>query len=197
MASLFLHHEYPPAVVELALQSVNNISRETALQATNDGQSNKQVIPLILTYNQINCRAKNILSKNFSLLKPDPETKETFNDPRILGAYHRDTNLRDSLASRRLQSGVNTEDEPNGTVPCHRPRCRTCAHTNPASQINTPVGPLTIRQTSKLVYIITCRACTLSYIGETGRRLRDRFCEHLRSVERKAGLPVAKTSHNR
>ena len=46
--------------------------------------------------------------------------------------------------------------------------------------------------TSNLVYIITCRACTLSYVGETGRRLGDRFCEHLRSVSKKADLPVAK-----
>ena len=79
--------------------------------------------------------------------------------------------------------------------PCRRPRCKTCDHTNPASQINTPGGPLTIRQrfscTSSLVYIITCRACTLSYVGETGRRLGDRFCEHLRSVSKKADLPVA------
>ena len=69
--------------------------------------------------------------------------------------------------------------------------------TNPASKINTPGEPLTIRQrfsctTSNLVYIITCRACTLSYVGETGRRLGDRFCEHLRSVSKKADLPVAK-----
>ena len=30
------------------------------------------------------------------------------------------------------------------------------------------------------------------YIGKTGRRLEDTFCEHLRSVKRKADLPVAK-----
>ena len=28
-------------------------------------------------------------------------------------------------------------------------------------------------------------------VGETGRRLGDRFCEHLRSVSKKADLPVA------
>ena len=141
---------------------------------------------------------KKILSENFFLLiKSDPETNEIFNDSRVLSAYRRDTNLGDSLLSGRLQSGVNTEDEPNGTFPCYRQRCSTCAHTNPASQINTPCGPLTIRQrfsctTISLVYNITCRACSLSYIGQTGRRLGDRLCEHLRSVERKADLPVAK-----
>ena len=112
-------------------------------------------------------------------------------------AYRRDTNLRDSLVSSDLKSGANAGDKANGTLPCRRPPYKTCAHTNPATQINTPSGPLTIRQrfsctTSNLVYIITCRACTLSYVGETGRRLGDRFCEHLRSVSKKADLPVAK-----
>ena len=197
MASFFLQRDYPLAVVDRALQHVDTIPRDTALRPPNDGQSNREVIPLILTYNPINHHVKNILSKNFDLLKSDPKTKDLFDNSRVLGAYRRDTNLRDSLVSSNLQSGANTEDEPNGTFPCRRPRCKTCAHTNPASQINTPGGPLTIRQrfsctTSNLVYIITCRACTLSYVGETGRRLGDRFCEHLRSVSKKADLPVAK-----
>ena len=55
---------------------------------------------------------------------------------------------------------------------------------------------LTIRKrfsftASSLIYIITCRACTLSYIGETGRRFGDKFCEHWRSADKKADLPVA------
>ena len=33
------------------------------------------------------------------------------------------------------------------------------------------------------VYVITCQRCHKLYIGETGRRLSDRFGEHLRSVE--------------
>ena len=197
MASFFLQRDYPLAVVDRALQHVHTIPRDTALRPPNDGQSNKEVIPLILTYNPINHHVKNILSRNFDLLKSDSETKELFDNSWVLGAYRRNTNLRDSWVSSNLQSGANTEDEPNGTFPCRRPRCKTCAHTNPASQINTPGGPLTIRQrfsctTSNLVYIITCRACTLSYVGEIGRRLGDRFCEHLRSVSKKADLPVAK-----
>ena len=72
----------------------------------NDGQSNREVIPLILTYNPINHHVKNILSRNFDLLKSDPETKELFDNSRVLGAYRRDTNLRDSLVSSNLQSGA-------------------------------------------------------------------------------------------
>ena len=105
--------------------------------------------------------------------------------------------LRIPWSACNLQTGVNTEDGSFGTFPCRCPRCKTCAHTNPAVQINTPGEPLTVRQrftrtTRNVFYNITCRACTLSYIGETGRRLGDRFCEHLRSVTKQADLPVAK-----
>ena len=46
-------------------------------------------------------------------------------------------------------------------------------------------------QTSGLVYCISCRHCPV-YIGETGRTLRQRFDEHLRSIEKNLpGFPEA------
>ena len=50
-----------------------------------------------------------------------------------------------------------------------------------------------------VVYVITCQRCYKLYIGETVRRLSDRFGEHLRSVEgfkqnpcyQGGGFPVA------
>ena len=50
-----------------------------------------------------------------------------------------------------------------------------------------------------VVYVITYQRCYMLYIGETGRRLSDRFGEHPRSVERfkqnppyqGCGFPVA------
>ena len=49
-----------------------------------------------------------------------------------------------------------------------------------------------------VVYVITCQRCHKLYIGETGRKLSDRFGEHLRSVEgfkqnpryQRGGFPV-------
>ena len=43
-----------------------------------------------------------------------------------------------------------------------------------------------------LGYCITCTLCKKLYIGETGRRLRDRLREHLRDVEKDASKPVAR-----
>ena len=47
-------------------------------------------------------------------------------------------------------------------------------------------------QSENVVYSIVCRRCGCFYIGETGRRLRERFSEHLRSVRNNSpGFPVA------
>ena len=48
---------------------------------------------------------------------------------------------------------------------------------------------------SNVIYCITCTLCKELYIGETGRRLGDRFREHLRDVEKddkNASKPVAR-----
>ena len=48
---------------------------------------------------------------------------------------------------------------------------------------------------ANVIYFITCTLCKKIYIGETGRRLGDRFLEHLRDVERNdkdASKPVAR-----
>eukprot|EP00061_Rhincodon_typus_P000159 g10724.t1 len=45
---------------------------------------------------------------------------------------------------------------------------------------------------ANVVYYIRCSRCGLLYIGETKRRLRDCFVEHLRSVhDKQQHLPVA------
>ena len=51
---------------------------------------------------------------------------------------------------------------------------------------------------ANFIYRIICTYCEKLYISETGRRLGDRFREHLRNVERNdrdASKPVAKHSN--
>ena len=48
---------------------------------------------------------------------------------------------------------------------------------------------------TNVIYCITCTLCKQLYIGETGRRLGDRFREHLRDVDKddkNASKPVAR-----
>ena len=135
-----------------------------------------------LTFHPHNISVKNIILKNFKLLQHDPTTAETFAQP-LLSSYKRDKNLSNFLVKSTLKS----DDQP-GTFKCTRVRYRTCPFISNANKISGPKRPVAITDhfsciSTNLIYCITSTLYKKIYIGETGRRLGDRFCEHLRDVE--------------
>ena len=137
------------------------------------------------------------MTRNFHLLRDDPDTEDIYRPLRVLCAYCRDNNLSDSLVRSHLND-TTASAEDRGAFPCGRSRCTTCAHTNASPTINTPGGQSTINSkyactSYNVVYGIKCRTCNKVYIGETGRRLGDRFREHLRSTRQSnTDLPVGR-----
>ena len=87
---------------------------------------------------------------------------------------------------------------PAGTFSCSRARCYTCSFLNSATSISGPKSNFVIGYnftctSSNIIYCISCSKCCKLYIGETGRRLSDRFAEHLRSVRNNdVDKPVAR-----
>ena len=159
-------------MIQRAQERVSAIPRQALISERSDVPDAQPTIPLVLTYHPTNALIKNIMTRNFHLLRDDPDT--------------RDTNLRDSLVRSHLNT-ISVSDEDRGTFPCGRSRCNTCTHTNASPTINTPGGCITITSgytciSQNVVYVIKCRTCNKIYIGETGRRLGDRFREHLRST---------------
>ena len=60
---------------------------------------------------------------------------------------------------------------------------------------NTSQSTFFEKRKANVIYCITCTLCKKLYIGETGRRLGDRFREHLRDVEKNdkdASKPVGR-----
>ena len=135
------------------------------------------------------------MTRNFHLLRDDPDTQDIYEPVRVLCAYRRDTILRDSLVRRHLNN-ITASDKDHGTSPCGRSQCNTCTHTNASPRINTPGGYITINSkysfiSYNVLYAIKCHTCNKIYIGQTGRRLADRFREHLLStLQTNTDLPV-------
>ena len=155
--------------------------------------TNSAIIPLVLTFHPLSERTKRILLNNFNILSGDPQTKEIFTQPPVV-AYRRDRNVRDTL----VHTADRSQPSPHvGTSPCTYNRSRTCVHISRDSTLQGPQCAIIIKdafsfQSSGFVYAISCRRCSAFYIGETGRTLRERFGEHLRSIEKSLpGLPVA------
>ena len=137
---------------------------------------------------------KSIILSNFKLLQNDPETGRIFSQPPLI-SFKRDKNVGNFL----VRSALKTNEQP-GTFKCARSRCKTCLFIVNTNKISGPKRSVKITDrftctSANVIYCITCTLCNKLYIGETGRRLGDRFREHLRDVEKNdkdASKPVAR-----
>ena len=167
------------------------MSRNEALRPPAERDSTESRVPLVLTYNQLYTGTKRILFNNFQMLLSDPATRTIYPELPLV-SYRRDRNLRDYL----VHSAERTDSDA-GTFACRHPRCLTCRHTTYQTILQSPKRLYTIRDhftclSVNVVYSIICRRCGCLYIGETGRRLRERFGEHLRSIRNNSPrFPVA------
>jgi hypothetical protein len=98
-------------------------------------------------------------------------------------AYRKDTNIKNHLVRATLKESPTTPTL-IGTFPCSRNRCKTCKHTSNSSILKAPSAAFHIKQhftctDTGVVYAIVCRKCGDIYIGETERKLAERFREHL------------------
>ena len=85
-----------------AQERVSAIPRDAIISERSDVPDAQPTIPLVLTYHPSNALVKNIMTRNFHLLGDDPDTRDIYQPLRVLCAYRRDKNLRDSLVRRHL-----------------------------------------------------------------------------------------------
>ena len=123
-----------------------------------------------------------------------PKLVESFHNLHSF-SFKRDKNIGNFL----VRSAFLTNDQP-GTFKCARARFKTCPFIRNAEKISGPKRSIKITDhftciSANVIYCITCTNCKKLYIGETGRRLGDRFRELLRDVEqddKDASKPVAR-----
>ena len=170
----------------------SKIDRQSALQMSQKENNNR--IPFTLTFHPHNHAVKSIILKNFKLLQNDPDTGVIFSQPPLI-SFKRDKNIGNFL----VRSAFQTSNQA-GTFKCARARCKTCPFICNVEKLSGPKRSIKITDhftctSTNVIYCITCTLCKKLYIGETGRRLGDRFREHLRDVEKddkNASKPVAR-----
>ena len=191
-ASFTKKHGYPDFAVTTSKHRAQEIDRETALQTSKNGETDR--IPFTLTYHPQNLAIKNVILKNFTILRNDPETQQMFSLPPFI-LFKRDKHLANFL----VRSAFKFDNQP-GSFTCKRTRCKTCPFVSNTVKISRPNRSVKVTDhftciPTSVIYCITCTLCKKIYIRETGRRLADRFHEDLRDVEKNntdAFQPVAR-----
>jgi hypothetical protein len=191
MASFFHKRKYPRKIVAKALHRVTSMDRVTALQPSSANKVNEDRIPLVLNFHPNNMPIRNIILKNYNLLRTHPTTQHIFTTS-VVTAYRRERNVKNHVVRSK-----DPQPEP-GMRPCKRPRCKTCKFVITTSNVVGPTGTKhhissTFTCTSRnLIYAIVCQRCNQIYIGETKTPLAVRFSDHIRSIrDRTANKPVA------
>ena len=109
-----------------------------------------------------------------------------------LVAYRRCKNISDILVRAQLTNSTDTSNSrpTPGSFRCNNRNCTTCPYiehgrnqytfhsTGETHHIKSHITC----ETFNVIYLIQCRLCNLQYIGETKRRLKDRFNEHRRPI---------------
>ena len=179
-------------LLERAYAKLSLMCRSTLLNKAKVDKVADDRIVCPITFHPTNLEVVKVLKNNFKRLKVDEEIGHLFNaEPMI--AYRRGKNLRDILVRSKLP----IVHDNAGTQLCKRSRCVTCHHILKENVVNGPTGSLRVHErfdcvSMGLVYCIVCARCSDLYVGETGRRLGDRFREHrLDVINNKADKEVA------
>ena len=147
---------------------------------------------LVIRYHPATRPVRSILLHNWHLLQNTEEVATIFPKPPLF-AYKRNPNLKDFLVHSQLRT---SNPRTPGTLPCNRPKCKTCPFTSSATALQSPKTLFQIHrsftcQSNNLVYAISCTHCDKIYIGETGRTLNIRFQEHLADIRHTRDKPVS------
>ena len=141
------------------------------LQLLRQSKKNQpQKIRLITHYNPRIPNFDQILQDHTELLLMT--RKEAIKPGEIQVTYSRSPNLKDIL----IKGSLEDNQQPRGTIPYGKTRCKTCDHIQLGNTIMKEQERYQIRcsftcQSRNVVYLLTCSICNKRYTGKTEQTL--------------------------
>ena len=183
MGEFFIKRGYPKSLINESLLKAARLKRKDLLKPQKN-KEDQDCFSLPITYNAFNINIVRILLKHYKTLQEDPLIGQAFTTKPTV-AYRRGRNIKQCV----VQTDITTDRDnvAQGTFPCDSNRCLTCHHTNSDQIITGPSGWVRPEHrfdcnSANIVYVISCDKCGQIYVGETGRKLKERFREHRRHV---------------
>ena len=182
---------------------VNGIPRSDAIATKDTSDTNQPIrVPLVVTYNPALRSVSSIIHKHFNILSSSPRCANVFKATPLV-ALRRTNNLSDLLVSAKLRNPTQN-NLPHGSFRC-RDNCLTCNYITDGRTSYTFHSTSETRHithhidcnSKNVIYMVHCNHCHKQYIGETKRRLKDRFNEHRRPVDKQtySSKPTTVSEH--
>ena len=180
---------YDKTFLKTQIQRASDIPRTDAL--TKKLKTQTETTPFVITYNPALPSLAHIIHKHSNVLYSSDRCRNVFKNLPLV-AYRRCKNISDILVRAQLTNSTDTSSSrpTPGSFRCNNRNCTTCPYiehgrnqytfhsTGETHHIKSHITC----ETFNVIYLIQCRLCNLQYIGETKRRLKDRFNEHRRPI---------------
>jgi hypothetical protein len=190
--------KYPPQLVDDAFFRVSQPERRRRSRLTATDQN---PINFIVPFTSNNPRFEQIIQKHLPVLRQNAHLHRVFSERPIRVVYTRPKNLRDVLVHSKMpaHSSAALPTQYAGSGPCNgRSDCRVCRQMPTTTEVVSRDGKFHFQirgsfncNSQNIVYMLTCGDCGLQYIGETCRKLRERFNDH-KSKSDKDKYPIGR-----
>ena len=174
--------KYPENVVKDALEKARQ--RDKHELRNPPPKENSDVLPFVFTYNPRNPQIYQRVVSCLTILDESAKMKNILEHRRVVPSKRQPPNLKAILTKSKFSSRPDS-----GKVEwCNDPCCANCEYLIEGDSILMENGELfhikteMTCQTSNVIYVIFCRGCNKSYIGETGEQLNKRACGHRTQV---------------
>ena len=187
LVKFLIERGYRKAYVEGQVDKVRRMSRAQVLSNNNQPRSTKT--PFVVTYHPRLPDISKILRELHPILESSERCKNAiksvpfvaFRKPKSLGDYL----VRAKVDNRGPRNSV------LGTVKCSSRRCEMCKYIDESSYFKSSHDDQRYSinynlncNSSNVVYLITCKKCSLQYVGSTITKFRFRFNNHKSRIRR-------------
>ncbi len=190
MAQSFLARGYPQELVETAVIRARRRNRDELLASDPSPKTEKgntfDSVFLIRTFTPGSDILGKIIESNAPILTKNPKFRD-FDSVQIQKVFRRPKNLKDLLVRATVSTTVkHKESKRSFDKKCKsKATCRYCPQLDKTGRIKSTVSLREYQaknnincQSHNLIYCITCKSCGKQYVGQTGRRIIDRFQGH-------------------
>jgi hypothetical protein len=170
----------------------------------NDGIiSEKQPLPIVMPF----CSTGNLLARTWKTIVG---RNSKFNKFRLITAYCNSKNLRRKLVRSSLNVSSSRSNSTNsnditsiqctntGMHRCASSRCRACNYITPDDKFKSSFNGRCFKlkygftcKSTNIIYLVSCKQCAKQYVGQTGRALAERICDHLSNIRTRKSTPIS------
>jgi hypothetical protein len=129
MRHFVVQRGYPTSLLDTAFSKASQIPRSDTLTGPVSNVTGNNKIPLVLNYHPFNFKVRDVMNKNFHILKNDPETSSIFSDNPLV-SFRDSKNIRETL--------VHASTSQKGIFPCLSSKCKTCDFVDFTTIVSAP-----------------------------------------------------------